>query len=181
MSTVVHVNSLYESVCGRSSRDYNGLESAGTGFLSVVAGVGNLPSQIAMAMQLLAATPRLGHVTAHWPLAVIASQAVLAQYGPTATSKTVEIPIEAAAILGVGVNVTLCDALEAAVGHAGRALEILTSPRVGLMYFPPGAWPGWAEPKLPDVHLNLVVCLAFINPCRSWLLIVTEVMSGDRT
>jgi Alpha-2-macroglobulin family len=140
------------------------LRSAGTGELSVQAGVGNLPAQLSMARQLLDATPEPPYYTAPWPLSILAMHSVLSQYGDAALQTPVELPAHSARRLGLAKNVSLCVALDAAVPKALQSLKELSSyPDLGLMYFSPR--PGWTKPREPDVELNLMV-LAPQDPTR---------------
>jgi hypothetical protein len=134
---------------------------AGTGELSVGAGVGNLPSQIIMTKQLLLATPDKRYAAAEWPLSILAMHSVISTYGDS-TSQPLQteltLPKQTAAFLQVPQNVTVCKALGAAVPYAIESLNEMASIRsLGLMSYPPRAWTGWRQPRWPDVHLNIMV------------------------
>ena len=130
---------------------------AGTGTLSVVAGVGNLPAQLAMTKRLLDSA-RPFPVTAPWPVAIMALYTVLNQYGDAALDAPISVQKSAADILGIAEETTVCAALTAAVDYALDAFDGLTAiPRLGLMYYPERAFPGWVEPEDPNVSLILAV------------------------
>eukprot|EP00892_Ulva_mutabilis_P003496 jgi/Ulvmu1/1518/UM011_0248.1 len=134
----------------------------GTGSLSVVAGVGNLPAQLAMTKRLFDATPRFP-VTAPWPVSIMALYAVLNQYGDAALDAPITLQERAAEILAVAENTTVCVALTAAVDYAIEAFVGLTAlTDLGLMYYPERAFPGWQPPEEPNVSLILASRLAFV-------------------
>lgn len=139
---------------------------SGTGELSVSAGVGNLPAQIAMTRQLLEATPDSRYPTATWAVSILAMHAIISAYGEADSqplSTVLALPQYAADRLGVEEEVSLCEALGSAVPFAVSALKEMSSiPRLGLMNYPPRAWPGWTTPSNPDVWLNLMVGSALI-------------------
>lgn len=125
--------------------------------MSVVAGVGNLPAQLAMTQRLLSSVPR-APVTAPWPVAVMALYTVLNQYGDAALDAPLSLQESAAEVLGVAENTTVCTALSAAVDYALDSFAGLTAiPRLGLMYYPVRAFRGWTEPEEPNISLILAV------------------------
>jgi hypothetical protein len=165
------------------------LRDAGTGTLSVYAGVGKLPSQLALARRVLTGTPRAiasspDHVTAPWALSVIASHAALARYGAAAFDTALNATADDAEVLtrlapGLSAaDATFCDAFQAAVEYAAFWLGEMTVPReIGLMYYPRDAWEFWTLPETADVALNLQVRAAqYASRLAAvrWLAVVCE-------
>ena len=145
-------------------------ELAGTGSLSVYAGVGKLPSQLALARRIFTGTPPAiatspDHVTAPWALSVVAAHAALARYGAAVFStplNATEDDGEAFARLSAGLladNATFCGAFTAGLEYAALWLDKMTVPKeIGLLYYPRNALGAPLLPDVANVALNLQVC-----------------------
>ena len=134
------------------------------------AGVGKLPSQLALARRIFTGTPPAiatspDHVTAPWALSVVAAHAALARYGAAVFStplNATEDDGEAFARLSAGLladNATFCDAFSAGLEYAALWLDRMTVPKeIGLLYYPRNAFGAPPVPDVANVALNLQVC-----------------------
>jgi hypothetical protein len=145
---------------------YNCLRYVGT--LRLATGPGHLPAVLLAAQAVVNAASQ--HSSASWALASIASQAALAQYGPSVHDLDMFLDhaaVEALGLLKVSeksdsdadLRVSACDAVSAALKHTASAVRNLSFDNYfGLLPQQKGSDSFWKHPSLPDAHLNLLVC-----------------------